>query len=176
MLIDIHKVEPEGIRFDTSIHLAPLPLEGPEQVEVLQAHVHGDLRRGADGVDFRGALEARVRMSCNRCLDAVELPIAVEFHLILVPNAVELGASDDGSNDRATLLFHAEGGQARLEEIVREQIYLQVPLKSLCRPDCAGLCPTCGVNRNRLECACRSEETDPRLAPLLELKKKLEQH
>ena len=50
----------------------------------------------------------------------------------------------------------------------RDQVRL-----ALCRPDCRGLCPTCGVDRNRLECACRTEEPDPRLAPLLEIRRKL---
>ena len=70
--------------------------------------------------------------------------------------------------------YLAEGGRAELDVIASEQIYLNLPLKPLCREDCQGLCPTCGANRNRLKCGCRSEELDPRLAPLLELKKKLD--
>ena len=58
----------------------------------------------------------------------------------------------------------------RVAEIVAEQILLGQPLKPVCREDCAGLCQTCGVNRNRIKCGCRRDEVDPRLAPLLDIK------
>ena len=58
-----------------------------------------------------------------------------------------------------------------LGEIVREQILLEVPLRRLCREDCRGLCPSCGVNRNTEACDCqpRSRSADERLAPLRKL-------
>ena len=54
-----------------------------------------------------------------------------------------------------------------------EQILLNLPLKPVCEPGCKGLCPTCGVNRNQIECDCRSEAVDPRFAPLLDLKERM---
>jgi len=67
-------------------------------------------------------------------------------------------------------LYYVREDHADLAEIVSEQILLAQPLKPVCRPDCAGLCQTCGGNRNRIKCACRRDEVDPRLAPLLDLK------
>jgi len=49
---------------------------------------------------------------------------------------------------------------------MREQCYLSLPMKPLCRPDCRGLCPQCGTNLNRGACACRREWDDPRLTAL----------
>jgi hypothetical protein len=63
-------------------------------------------------------------------------------------------------------------GGADLSEIAAEQIYLGLPLKPVCKNDCRGLCPVCGVNRNLEECACVGEEIDPRLAPLLAFKRR----
>jgi uncharacterized protein len=174
MQIDLDSLGPNGLQFDTTVELEPLPLGGGETVEVLCASIAGEARHGSHGVDFRGTLDGRVRLSCSRCLESVELPIRREFQLILVRDALKLGSGDEESDERASLLFHAEGGTARLDDIVREQIYLQLPLKAVCRPDCQGLCSTCGANRNRLECACPSVELDPRLVPLLELKKKFD--
>ena len=57
-----------------------------------------------------------------------------------------------------------------LSEIVREQFYLALPMKPLCREDCKGLCPVCGKNRNREACTCQSEWVDPRLEPLKNLR------
>jgi len=56
-----------------------------------------------------------------------------------------------------------------LGEIMRDEFYLAVPMKPLCRPDCRGLCAVCGVNRNRETCSCRPEWVDPRMEPLKKL-------
>jgi uncharacterized protein len=57
-----------------------------------------------------------------------------------------------------------------LGDIIREQFFLALPMKPLCRQDCQGLCPVCGLNRNRESCACRVEWIDPRLEPLKHLR------
>ena len=44
-----------------------------------------------------------------------------------------------------------------LGEVMREQFYLALPMKPLCQPDCQGLCPVCGINRNRETCTCQAE-------------------
>jgi uncharacterized metal-binding protein YceD (DUF177 family) len=63
----------------------------------------------------------------------------------------------------------------RVEDIVREQALLEVPIRPLCRPDCRGLCPRCGADLNAGDCGCPPEEThDLRLAGLAALKKRLE--
>jgi uncharacterized protein len=53
---------------------------------------------------------------------------------------------------------------------MREQFYLALPMKPLCRPDCQGLCPVCGKNRNVETCACQSEWVDPRMEALRRLR------
>jgi uncharacterized protein len=58
-----------------------------------------------------------------------------------------------------------------LGEVIREQFYLALPMKPLCQDACKGLCPVCGVNRNRETCNCTQEWVDPRLAALADLKK-----
>ena len=60
--------------------------------------------------------------------------------------------------------------QIDLNELLREQFYLALPMKPLCRDDCAGLCSQCGTNLNTGTCQCTSQWDDPRLAPLKELK------
>ena len=57
-----------------------------------------------------------------------------------------------------------------IDELVREQVLLAVPERSLCQEDCKGLCPTCGADRNLKECGCESVEADPRWAALKNLR------
>ena len=61
------------------------------------------------------------------------------------------------------VVFHAQ--------MAREQSYLAIPMKPLCRPDCQGLCPHCGTNRNVATCTCENRWEDPRLAGLKSLLK-----
>jgi uncharacterized protein len=174
MFIDIHATEPELISFDESLQLTGMQMADGEPLLVRRALLKGRARRESDGVKLRARLEASVEIPCSRCLEPYRTEIDSDFRLILVPEAVEYGVGETEMSERESLLFYAENGRAELDAIAQEQIYLNLPLKPLCRQDCLGLCPTCGINRNRLKCGCRSEETDPRLAPLLELKKKME--
>src|SRR6185503_8978804 len=82
-------------------------------------------------------------------------------------------ADDDGerevtAKDLNTNVYRDD--RIDLNEILREQFYLALPMKPLCRENCAGLCPQCGMNRNTGTCSCATEIVDPRLAPLRGLK------
>jgi len=78
------------------------------------------------------------------------------------------GKSEVAEEDLDTSVYRDD--QIDLNEVLREQFYLALPMKPLCREDCAGLCPQCGTNRNTGTCSCATEDVDPRLAPLRGLK------
>ena len=61
------------------------------------------------------------------------------------------------------------GDGVNLSDIVREQVLLAVPMKVICQPDCRGLCPVCGANRNVRQCDCSLQHED---SPFAILKKK----
>lgn len=62
-----------------------------------------------------------------------------------------------------------QGDHVDVEPAVREAVLLELPLAPLCRADCAGLCPHCGADRNRSDCGCGEQETDPRWSGLDQL-------
>ena len=134
------------------------------------AHLVGHAQKGRRGVELEARLTATLRLDCSRCLDPFDSVMETEFYLVVVSRAVEFGAAEQRLELDDATLFYADRGKVDLREIAREQIHLNLPLKPVCKADCAGLCPTCGANRNRIECPCRPEELDPRLAPLLDLK------
>ena len=84
----------------------------------------------------------------------------------------EAGVAVDMVEDASTLL--APEGKIGLEDLAIEQLYLNLPLKPVCSTACKGLCPTCGSNRNVTDCGCAREAVDPRLAPLLPFRKKIQ--
>lgn len=139
-------------------------------------------------------LEVRVssviEVTCSRCLDPFTVPVYVDVTTRFVPpadfakvteetaaRAGRLKAGDaDEDEDEAGVDEHVLGlaeyrdEKIDLGEVVREQLYLALPMKPLCREDCKGLCPVCGVNRNRETCTCQQEWVDPRMAALKEWK------
>ena len=88
-----------------------------------------------------------------------------------VRGATHTDSDDDGAEvaeDDLGVSFYKDE-TLDLGELMREQFILALPMKPLCRADCAGLCPVCGMNRNRETCGCQSEWIDPRMEALRRL-------
>jgi uncharacterized protein len=171
MFIDIYKIGPEGRSFDEPVLEEVAREHEGDSTRVLAARLSGTAAPGERGVDLRARLEARVALECSRCLEPFESAISTDFYLNLVPDGVEFGVGETEVSEESAALFYAPEGKADLGVIATEQLNLNLPLKPVCQEGCRGLCATCGANRNRIECGCRSEEIDPRLAPLLKFKK-----
>jgi len=121
-----------------------------------------------DGDQFRltGRVETMLELPCSRCLEPFRWPVDALFDLRYQPRPAEApGHEQVLEDDDFTTAFY-ENATIDLVEVMREQCYLSLPMKPLCRPDCRGLCPQCGTNLNRGACACRREWDDPRLTAL----------
>lgn len=172
MFIDINRIGPEGISFRQEIRADTLEAEGEDSVTVVGGVVEGEAARGERGVGLIASLDAVVELSCSRCTERFRADLRTRFELTLVPDAVEFGSGETRVDSDDTSMFYAKEGRADLGEVAAEQIYLNLPLKPVCREGCKGLCPRCGANRNLGDCGCTAEPTDPRLAPLLQFKKR----
>ena len=167
MFIDLTDVPADGLTLDRHLTLED-PADGACPVPD-GARLVARLTRGRLGVELSGRVEAEVLLECSRCAEPFRTPIVAEVALVIVAEASEFGLGEHRVAPEEAGLFYGQDGRVDLREVVREQIYLNLPLKPICRADCAGLCPTCGADRNRIECACQTVEPDPRLAPLLSL-------
>jgi uncharacterized protein len=76
-------------------------------------------------------------------------------------------------SDTRTAFF--TGAKLAVDEILREQVLLALPMKALCNVDCKGLCPTCGTNLNSTSCDCPKEQYSQHRDQLLELKRRFEE-
>lgn len=131
-----------------------------------------DLRatREEDRVRLAGAIKATVEIECDRCLTPLTVPVDQSFDLIYVPPNRPAGAHDEKELGEDDLYVSFYQGQAiDLDDLVREQIELTLPMARLCGEQCRGLCPHCGANLNQQQCDCSSEEIDPRWAALKNL-------
>jgi len=119
------------------------------QAEPLEVRATAELVEGQ--IRVTGELHTRLEMVCARCLEPVHEDISREFDLFYKPLAT---------------MTKEEEERLKLDE----QVLLALPMKAICRSDCRGLCPQCGVNLNNEECRCESHAADPRMAPLARLK------
>ena len=173
MFIDINEIEcGEGISFDREIDLADMGGADGDDFSARTVRLAGRLERGDSGVALTARLTAVVGLSCSRCTEPIELPLAIDIALTLVPDAVEYASDQARIEVGDASIFYAKDGKADLRQLAAEQIYLDIPLKPVCKPDCKGLCPQCGANRNGADCGCVLETVDPRLAPLLRFRKR----
>ena len=141
-----------------------------ERVSLVEpAHVTGKVRLSGNQVFVNGHFDTRAQVECDRCLKPVALPVSGEFTLEYISGSdyessevVELTEAE-----MSVAVFDGEG--IDVDELVKEQILLAVPLRVLCRDDCKGICPECGTDRNTGECNCVTNDIDPRWAALKDL-------
>ena len=123
----------------------------------------------------RGTIRTEVELLCDRCAAPSRAPLEVEFDTRFIPQALAAGETDNVELLTEDLGLAAyEDGAVDLDELVREQILLALPTRSLCREDCKGLCPKCGADLNAGRCSCEQGEIDPRWSALAGLKDKNE--
>jgi uncharacterized protein len=117
-----------------------------------------------------GHLEGTLALSCSRCLEAYDAPVAADFDLLLEPGPEPAVPEEELTAEDLDLDFY-QGGVVDLERYLREQILLMVPLKPLCAETCRGICPHCGADLNHEPCRCQEEQTlSPLAAALAKLK------
>jgi len=133
--------------------------------------------RAGREIRINGSLKTTVEMMCSRCLEPARHDINKSFDLFFRQRD-ELMFDEDQEielNEKDTQTAFFSGTQLAIGEILHEQVLLALPMKALCRVDCKGLCPTCGINLNSGTCSCPAEKFSPHMDTLLELKKRLEQ-
>ena len=89
------------------------------------------------------------------------------------PLGVDRRKEEVSISEAETEIGYYEGEGLELEDVLREQVLLAVPIKTVCRIDCKGLCPRCGQNLNQGSCTCQTAQDDPRWYALRDLKSRL---
>ena len=143
-------------------------LERPELLELQPVAFTGILQKADPGFVLTGRFSVSGEIACSRCLAPVTFSSSGDVSWLFAPThrrpseeETELTTSD------LDVVWYDEF-IVPFDPLVEEQLLLELPMKPLCRPDCLGLCPRCGADRNSVPCDCR-EEVDERLAKLKSL-------
>jgi uncharacterized protein len=178
MEFKVSELEREPIEFD--LELAPGavdfgeeavqkgPLATAGQAEVL--HEHRGPRDIVADIRLKGRFAGSFEVPCARCVEPVEIPLSAEFDLIFRPAGADAEAPERSITAPETEIGYYQKDSLWLEDVLREQILLSLPARTLCKPDCKGLCPRCGANRNIQPCTCEVGPSDPRWEALAGLR------
>lgn len=182
MLIKTKELELRKIVFDENFQPGTIDLgEEVRQKTAIRATGRAELvreNRGAketvDDIRLVGDTSTRVEVLCDRCLEPIETEIKESFDLLYRPQGVD-AVADEASISRAeTEIGYYRGEGLLLEDVLKEQILLALPVKLICSASCKGLCPQCGRNLNVESCDCETTMPDPRWAALEDIRKKLQ--
>ncbi|MBI2870359.1 MAG: DUF177 domain-containing protein [Candidatus Omnitrophica bacterium] len=142
MKITVRDIPEEGLEISEAFDPRGMELELRDRVTYQSPlAVKGAATRMDTKVHVWGEARAEVRWWCSRCLEEFNRPFRQKFDLYYFEQSL------DSVIDTAAS--------------IREEVLLAYPMQSFCRDDCKGLCPRCGLNRNRGKCRCMDTRQNP---------------
>ena len=126
-----------------------------DQIRFDGIEVVGTFIGAGEEISVAGRVRARVHAHCARCMAEIEREMDVPFD--------EVFTQTPDPNDPD--LYPLDGHMVELSELVKDALLLELPMRFICRENCKGLCPVCGVNRNIQICSCQAGGELP-LGPL----------
>jgi uncharacterized protein len=129
-----------------------------------------NLLRLQNSILVKCAVNTEVELTCSRCLTKFRQPLKIKFEEEFLPTIDILSGAPMPPPEESGAFTIDEQHILDLTEAVRQYSLLNIPIKPLCKKDCAGLCPTCGKNLNEGKCRCPKDKIDPRWSKLAELK------
>ena len=179
MVVDFREISPAGLNVESAEEIQWGEREQGDPLRELYRFGHPfkvqtHLDKGHENVFMTGRFEGDVEARCVRCLKYFSLRISDSFRLTLMPRTdVPAERGEEGEHeleaDDVDLAYY-DLEQVDLGRVVAEQVLLLLDLYPHCKPDCRGLCPTCGVDRNESACSCESPHGDTRWSALKKIK------
>lgn len=181
MEFKVSDLEREPIDFDLELAPGAVELgEEAEQVGQLAAngraevlHEHRGPKDIVADIRLKGSFAGKFQVPCARCVEPVEIPLVADYDLIFRPGDADSEPLERSITAPETEIGYYQGDSLLLEDVLREQVLLSLPVRTLCKPDCKGLCPRCGQNRNTQPCHCDEGPADPRWEALSGLRDRI---
>jgi uncharacterized protein len=163
MFLSVKEMERRKIRFDETFEAGQIEFasENLEQVSPLHADGTAELLKNSGGeIRVRGRYRVDLAVPCDRCLVNARYPLDAGFDLFYRPMSTIAREEEIEIDEGEAQIGFYEGGGLELEDILREQILLALPMQRVCSEDCKGICPVCGKNRNQSACHCSTHTDD----------------
>lgn len=152
MIIDILKLlngQEEVIAFNRQIQSFIAELDCVEPI-----NVDGRIYKDGEILEITLRIDLHLMMECSRCMEDFVCPL--EFR---VKESLNITKNQEMLKNESL----------DLSELIRDTIFVNLPIKPLCSNECKGLCCSCGTNKNHQDCKCNNDPIDPRLSVLNKL-------
>lgn len=165
LAIPLASIPEQGYLIDTLLSVKDLQPEGTESLPLSSVRLSGTLSAVDTEYLFQGRLQGMFSRPCDRCLEEAQAPFDIKIMWCFEESKAsgvggqetpEHGEEYTEPEERRTF----QGSEIDLDPHVWEELVFAVPVKLVCRDDCRGLCPRCGVNRNTTPCNCPAIEAE----------------
>jgi len=181
MFIAIHDLEVRPLEFDVELSAGTIDYgEDIRQIGVLKANGIAELLREDHSgqkqvldIRLRGKCVVQLDQTCSRCLEPAITDTSAVFDLVYRPQDAGVQSGEHSISQGETEIGYYNGESLLLEDALKEQILLTLPVRPLCNKDCKGLCAKCGENLNLKSCGCNQQIIDTRWLALASVKEKL---
>lgn len=170
MIVDLTAIEGSSQAFDFTVSREVVDVEDANIRLTSDIRASGTVVKHSAQVDVSGLIEGSAELDCTRCLKPIEQQLRIDFTVSFVTPEHFTKEKEREVTGEDLSVDVLEEEHVDLKDIVREQILLDLPEQVFCTPDCKGLCPQCGADRNLIDCKCDERETDPRWAALKKLR------
>jgi len=172
MFLSVKELEVRKIRFDETFAPGKIDFTEEDLEQSLSLHATGAaelVEESEAQIRIQGTYSVEMAAQCDRCLGRARFPLNAGFDLYYRP-ASDIAREEEVEIDEgdAEMGFY-EGGGLELEDVLREQILLALPMQRVCSEACKGICPVCGKNRNETACDCHVQKIDDRWGALRNL-------
>ena len=169
MRVELASLDRNGGKFAHNYQPGELELDEERVTLATPPRVTGRIQLSDSKVTIRAEATAELQVECDRCLKPLSIPVSTTFEVEYVtPDIYKAGQAAELLDEDLSLSVF-DGEVIDIDELVREQLLLVLPVQILCQDECKGLCPECGGDRNLADCKCQEVEIDPRWAGLKEI-------
>ena len=135
---------------------------------VSPVRVNLKLERTGQRVLAKGPISTKFRLTCSRCLEEFDQPIAESLFVVFSPRIPAEGMAEENAGSMNEEYYNGE--EIDIWPIIKENLFLSIPIKPVCRDNCRGLCPKCGQKLNSGECGCSRPTGHPGMAKLKQIR------
>jgi uncharacterized protein len=171
MLLDLTRYRRPVESFARTFEPADVGEKDDAYTVVAPVELAFDVHKDKDKFRLVGTVRTALELVCSRCLEPFRMPVDAAFDIRYLPASAASTEPERQVEEEDLGTSYYRDDQIDLNELLREQFYLALPMKPLHSETCKGLCPQCGTNLNTGTCTCEAAWDDPRLAPLKALQR-----
>lgn len=169
MIVTLAEIPDTGLKLDIALINKDFPrLDERYEFQCLTSQIL--LKRTQDQVAMIADYQVELTAPCDLCLETATIKIDNHFEIDLIRAGSQAEAKEDQEiNLESASIDYYNGSELYLETYIEDQLLLDLPFQTLCKDDCQGLCPHCGVNLNQNSCQCHKEHSTSPFAVLKDL-------